>query len=97
MCSVENSIMLNAIELSQFVTQQLFHRLFVYDSELGRMVGIDDVAEWTGINASHLRDIFFSGFPMTLQDYIILSNCAELDSLDEMDYIRLNSMAKHES
>lgn len=90
MCVVENNIMLNALKRSNFITQQIAKQLFMFNDDLGRVVGIDDVAEGTGISAAHLRDIFFSGVPMTLQDFLILSDFAELAPLDELDFNRID-------
>ena len=82
--SEQYSIMRHAIGRSQYVVRQLAKHLFSLNDEDSKM-WIDEIAYNTGIDAAHLRSIFFSGEPMTLQDYIILSDIAEIDPLNDPD------------
>ncbi|MBQ8109565.1 MAG: hypothetical protein IJ124_05330 [Clostridia bacterium] len=77
-------VMRNAIEVSQYATRQLAEQLFNVDND-NSIEWIDYVSDNTGLDATHLRAIFFSGVPMTLQDYLILANYAGIDPISDQD------------
>lgn len=74
--------MIMAIEQSQYATRRFAKMLFNVN-DVNNVVWIDEVAIGTGIDASHLRAVFFSGAPLTLQDYIILADYTGIDPLFE--------------
>lgn len=85
---IQYSIMREAISRSQYAVQMLSKHLFSVDDP-DNTNWIDDVAYDTGLNAAHLRDIFLSGIPMTLQDYLILSDYAEIDPVNDPEANKL--------
>ena len=80
----QHCIMQNAIGVSYYVKRRFARELFTFDDPEG-VFWIDDVARNTGIDAAHLRNVFFSGEPLTLEDYLILSDHLGIDPLNDAE------------
>lgn len=66
---------------TQYAIQQLAQALFTHGDH--GFDWIPQIADETGISEVHLRGIFFGSEIMSLQDYIILSDYAEIDPIND--------------
>lgn len=76
------AIMRRAIDISHYALRQFADRLFS-PADLNDITTFDDIARETGIDTGHLLRVFLSGEPLTLQDYLILSDFTGIDPIHD--------------
>lgn len=76
------AIMRSSLIRVNYAIEALADSLFRWN-DLNELEWLDDVARQTGISETRLHDIFFSGSAITLQEYCILSDFAEIDPIND--------------
>lgn len=85
--------MSSSLKRVNYALDRLAEKLFT-ENDLGEFEWLDEVAEHTGMDRTHLYNIFYGSEAITLQDYCILSNFAEIDPINDPDFYMRRARTK---
>lgn len=87
--------MSSSLRRVNYALDRLAEKLFT-ENDLGEFEWLDEVAEHTGMDRTHLYNIFYGGEAITLQDYCILSDFAGIDPINVPEPYMLRVRTKAE-